>query len=902
MSNVLVEHAKQHVWQEPSQDRQFNIGLGRLTKNGGFIGSTPVLWHRVLSPTRHEPGRKFHHLYQIGQISPITLNLVDSLVPDQWRSAQEIVDGLNILIEVYFESGGIVPLSHVWLMRDFTDNLLLCIWNNPNTDYGILKTVSGFNGDVSYVPISGDSDKLITRFYTNSQQSNTQFNQMSGVSLDSVKTTSLVINNVSDYNQYISATSAIRNEFNQKGMGLWYEDGFLVNAPTGYDDSKRGKTFTFVWDETFKFRQFFALKDIPTFVSERDNGRKKYLLLCDTVYDVIDYYDDVDFYLVAGTPGDFKGVYLNRAGDKNIRQVTHNAYAVDADMVLSYARRHEFLESNKNTHILIQVREGGMSKPTLSQSNRIDELFKLPYSLILNAFRNTDSVAEEWRAATLENSDYIKLMGAQSFELTPELVTGAYGYPGITTSVLNPIGVVNSGLVDVPVGLQVPERWSGLGQRTVFCYNESGMYLGYLNNNDTRRHILVSGRYPATRRVECFRMKTVLNGEFSGIHYNKDVIGPDLEEYGFRAYICPLVNGRPTEKWDDVTGSVFYTFIPGTDKTMPRFEWNWDLLSNAGQVGCIKVNKYVLINAFKFTKANYSGVLSFTLTALHDWSNSFELRTQTIAPAVIEVFANGEQMIQGIDYHIDFPVIVLNNASALKFSEVDITVRSYGCGDPDTMQPYPPVETGFVAGGYLSLNGGYDITKHRSNKVVLNSRVVDKSTVRFSEYAQSGSLYPTDGRPYMVLDYVVNVEPFATESTTSLYKSMRDTDTRLGEYLTQFLPEVVVDQAVVQTGRWSLVSPVVSSILHAFLDGYMDSDRLPPTFSLQDMDDWFDRFRWLLKYDPAFINIDPRYTDIIPHPYEGPMQCTAQQYSFVEKICSFYLNSRVDLTNYVEIG
>ena len=82
MTNVLVEHAKEHVWQEPLQDRQFNIGLGRLTKKGGFVGSTSVLWHRVLSPTRNETTKKFHHVYQIGQISPITLNLVNALIRD----------------------------------------------------------------------------------------------------------------------------------------------------------------------------------------------------------------------------------------------------------------------------------------------------------------------------------------------------------------------------------------------------------------------------------------------------------------------------------------------------------------------------------------------------------------------------------------------------------------------------------------------------------------------------------------------------------------------------------------------------------------------------------------------------------------------------------------------------
>lgn len=901
MTNILVEHAKEHVWQEPSQDRQFNIGLGRLTKKGGFVGSTSVLWHRVLSPTRHETTKKFHHVYQIGQISPITLNLVNALVRDTWMPVQEIVNDLDLLIEVYFESGAIVPLDHVWLMRDFTDNLLISVHHDRSIDYGTLKILGRYDDESTYLKVNCDNDNLVTRFYSNARQSNDDFNATSSVSNDSVRTTSKKITSIGDYNTLISSTVAIRTEFANKGMGLWYEDGFLISAPTGYTTAMLGKVYRFVWDEMFKFKQMFSLNNIPMFVSELDKFHRKYLLLCDTVYDIIDFYDDVDFYLVSGNETLYRGVYINRSQPHSLRQVTHNAYAVDAEMIRTYTRQHEFL-SGKDVSIMIQVREGGRNYGVFSQGNRIDELFKLPYLSVVNAFMNVDSLVHEWKASTLENSAYIKLMGAERHEVTQELVSAAYGYPGITQTVVDPSRDVVGGNVVVPDGLQRLDPENREGVRSVFCYDSGGKYLGYFNNNSISANIDVVSKFTTAHRTECFRMKTVSSVEFSGIYYDKNIVSNSLEEYGFRVYVCSITNDVPSEIWSDMTGSSLYTYTPSKDNTPAKLVWDTAEMSRNSMVGCVKINKYILMNSFRIKGSDYTGSVRVNITTLHDWRGSYDIRLQTIPAGVVEVFANGEQLIEGIDYEMHFPTIVINNTQVCAADNVLLETRSYGCGDPDTGKPYPPIEVGFVTNGYLSVDGTYDITKHRSNKVVINSRKVDKGSIRFSEYVNSGELYPVDGRPYMILDYLPNVEPFASQDTTTLYKQMRDTDKRLGDYLTQFLPEVPILRPVVQTNKWSLVSPVISVILHQMSSGYMNGNGINPTTSLDEFLSWFEPFEWLLKYDPAYKNIDDRYTHIRPHPYDRTMSCTMRQYQFLEQVSSFYLNDRVDLTPYVEIG
>ena len=212
MSELLITHAKKHLWQSPNQDHQFNIGLARLTKAGGFIGSTKVLWHRVLNPTRDDAKRYFHHVYQVGQVSPITLNLADILPENTWVEALGIVDEYNLLIEVYFESGAVVPLSLIWIMRDYKKNLLLCIRHQLGFDYGVLTRVNEFSDEVNLLTVNADNDRLITRFYTNAVGSSLAYNATSTVMNDTVGSVSKVITQSLDWGKFTIEVNALKRD------------------------------------------------------------------------------------------------------------------------------------------------------------------------------------------------------------------------------------------------------------------------------------------------------------------------------------------------------------------------------------------------------------------------------------------------------------------------------------------------------------------------------------------------------------------------------------------------------------------------------------------------------------------------------------------------------------------
>lgn len=896
MSELLITHAKKHLWQSPNQDHQFNIGLARLTKAGGFIGSTKVLWHRVLNPTRDDAKRYFHHVYQVGQVSPITLNLADILPENTWVEALGIVDEYNLLIEVYFESGAVVPLSLIWIMRDYKKNLLLCIRHQLGFDYGVLTRVNEFSDEVNLLTVNADNDRLITRFYTNAVGSSLAYNATSTVMNDTVGSVSKVITQSLDWGKFTLEVNELKSKFGNKGAALWYKDGFLVNTPRAYHSDMLGHRYSVVWDETYKFRQFFELRYAPVFKSAKDVGYNKYLLVCDAVYDEIDFFDDVDFYLVVGNELNFKGVYINRAFVRYLRQVTHNGYAIDAALIRSYVSQHAFLGDIDKCKIMVQARKGGMVRPVFSQANRIDELFRLPYPLVMAALYNVNALVPEWSARELENSAYINLMSAKERDITPELARDAYGYTGVVNALMHPRQPIVNGKVKLPSALCIPDSVTGRGCRTLFIYNEAGILIGTLYSESLDDDIDVSS-FTLKGMVECFRLRLCQSGQKASFYHNQDLTLPRLKEYGFACYVTGEKNGRPSGFWIDVTGTTFYTFANG------KISWNWRLLTDANLYPCVRLNDDIIVNDIQVVRDAGQGYLSVTVEALQDFFTMNRREQLQIPVATVDVFVNGEYMIEGVDYYLgdNYPNIVIVNTWANNLPTCRVIVRAYGVGNPETNQPYVPVEVGFVTEGLLSQNGTYDVSKYRPNSVVVNSRLVDNHKYKFSEYGD-GVLYPVDGRPYMIRDYILPTEHVVPGSSKTLYHKMRDIDKRVGGYLTAHVLQPVVVTPKVITERWSVISPVCAGILDAMTKGYMEDGTVPGTFTLGDIDRFVKPYLSLLAYDPAALNADERYVYIRPHALSSTISVTVTQWRFLNLVNDLYLNGRIDFTTFVTIG
>lgn len=903
MSTALTVHAKKNVWCEPAQDYQHNIGLARLTPNGGVIHSQNVLWHLVYVPKTEK--RTWFHIYQIGQVPPRLFEM--DLVDNRWMRADEVAVSQSMLIDFYLESGAVIPRCNVWLMRDLSRNFIVAIEHDRKIDYGTDVQIDRYTGVSANKKISLDNSRVIARFYVNAHFSNYSFRDQAVNPLHPIQLNYKKITNAKDFETFMVECNQISAKFGSQGKGIFYIDGFVVNRPTIFDQNLIGKMLGFMWDESFKFEQFFDIKNLHPFTSKLDLNRKKWLLFTDEVYDIIDFFDDIDFYLVKRDAGGFKGVYISRVKDYAFRMVTHSAYAIDAELLEYYSKKHEFLNDLSECSVYAMVRQGGKLTGLVNQKNRIEELYSLGSKMaIVDAMVNTNSIVPEWRADELENSSYTTLMRVDAYQIDVGLVQDAYGYSMLTEILCPPIQQVkrigNRQQVQVPPGLQIPDNANGFARRCAFCYDGRGHLVNYFSDASSDMFIDIPQEVIGTETVEVFNG---LIDDDSGTYVNMDVTNNDLEQYGFRCYVSTLYAQTPLEDWEDITDAgVFYTYTPGNNDDDAKVIWNWSLLNAAGLYPAVKTN--AKINLFTSTDesiAKRGGCINVVVKARQVWGGEYTYRPQRVPPAQVAVYANGLSLIQDIDYYMNWPTIVIVNKEVNASPIVEVIVRSYGCGMsiPNGLaKPFKPRQVGFVKMGRLSVNDRYDIHNDKNLRVTVAGEFKRRDQVNFAE-DDLGKL-STDGRPYCIEDYILPIENYTVNrKTNNFYLEGVDIEDRVTDYLTQWLPEPTYGQNIIEGKKWEVVSPILSALCDAIKNGYAIDENTNEDFDNLEVDIWLAPYAWLLPYDPAYMKVDTGFLHISPHAFNTPVEMTQKQYELLETIIKLKLNSLVDLTPFIKI-
>lgn len=894
MESPLVTHAKLNVWCATNQDFQHHINLPRITPDRGVLRQYPVLWDNLAVPPTPK-GRDYFHFYQIGHLPAKTFDFIAK--ENEWINYIDLNKDNNILIDAYMVSGGIIPRDHIWVTKLYNKNIVVAIKSNLDIDFG-LADKSYFDNVAYNDPFTLDNNQVIIRFY-----SNAYFDKVSYIknAIDPKQPIRMVykkIKSQEDYTNFMMQSSNTEREFGVNGLGVYYQDGFVIHKPVGYNSSFIGRYFGFMWDESFKFEKYYPIKHLPAFISEKNRGVRKYLLVTDDVYDSVDYHDDIDFYIVNTLTG--KGVYFNRNFRFALTMVTHNSYAINAEAIETYIQMHSFLGSIDNCSIRMMVRHGGRQVGLLNQKNRIEELYHLPLTQIVEAHVNTPSLVPAWRAAALEGSSYIELLSAPSHLITNELVIDAYGYNGICSQFANPLVSVKAGEITVPEIARVPDKKNNLGYRSMFAYDNTGKYLGYFSNNSLSPYAGVPNEFRTAVNVEC------INGELStdavSAWINVDVTDNEIEQYGFRCYVSSGDMYGILNKWEDVTDSKLYTYTKSTRTTPAKIKWNWGLLSQANLYPAVKSNKTV--HVYKWSKPSnvaYDGCLEIEVKATQQWGNTKQRKPLGLPPGNVDVFANGLSLIKDVDYFMNWPTIVIVNRDINRSKTIDISVRSYGFGDPRSSKPFEPQEVGFVKDGMLSINGVYNVRNNKCVRVLVDNKLVKMGSKNYGEYLV-GSNY-TDGKPYSISDYVLPIENLIPgRDTWELYEETLSIDKTVSDYLTPRLPENRALTPSVNVSRWTVISPVVSTILHAFKNEFKFDNFISDNYTSEDLIKWFAPFKWLLEFDPAYHNVDENYFRIEPHSNASVMTVTQKQYEFLEWIIVIHLNRRVDLTSNVKIG
>lgn len=892
--DFLIDHALENVWCEPTQDFQYTITPSRYTRVvSGVPSRVSINQFNIELPKLGSP--TYFHVYQIGAIPDASFDI--NKITSRWSTVLDVANAGDHVIDIFLMNGNRIPLSYCWLRRLYDGNIVLAV--QVDRDIKLGTSTDYANGSVT-VPASIGNSTLSVRFYRSGRAKQPSWRGTASLPDDPVTYyESKILGNVA-FTAFMARCNDRTAEYLGQGVARYYLDGELINKPSGYSASiYSGRVLSFYYDSLVTSVVSRPLSSLGNFISTLDANVSKYFFLMDAQYGGIDYHDDLDFYLTSGTGLNLRGYYIGRHRKDTVRQVTHNSYAIRADSILSLIASNTKLTNHEAINIVCYVREGGRKTGLVHQNNRIEDLYLLPYEGIHGAMVGINSTVSEWKAANLENSSYSRIMRSKLKEITLDMVSSAYGYFALAEIAFSPVTKVSDiNPFLLKKGYRIPSP--ALGQNlSIFTYDDGGVLVDNESISVNQSTLMAT---PSTNGVgykhELINLPT--DEEDDGTYVDQDVASKDLTRYGFRAYVCGLINGVPTEDWTDVTGGPYYSLdLTGV---VPELSWNYGLLSIANLYPAVKIANAVMFYTQALQTANYPGIIRFSIRSRVDWSGASSIRVQRIPSDTLDVIMDGLTLIEGVDYYVKWPQVVVVKRPLTDPEDTLIQVRTIGYSRNNPLSHRTPREVGFARGGILSMNGRYDPRNDRNIKIVSAGRVMARDEVSFAENSVTGGLVP-DGSPYMIDDQRLTIEGVVNKSTLEMVIASEEIDARVSNYLTGKLPEVTVPVGFVELGRWEVVSPLASAVLHLMAGGvFLSNGELDQSYDTEQMDIWLDDYLYLLDYEPSRNGADLFFVNIRPHQYDTPMVINVQQYLFLEKICSHYLGGAIDLTSYINIG
>jgi hypothetical protein len=148
------------------------------------------------------------------------------------------------------------------------------------------------------------------------------------------------------------------------------------------------------------------------------------------------------------------------------------------------------------------------------------------------------------------------------------------------------------------------------------------------------------------------------------------------------------------------------------------------------------------------------GTMRFPLSAMEDRGDGIKNHILLVPYGNIDIFLNGKSLIQGLDYFIDFPEVVITNKAYLtadpNTTEQQIHIRCTGFTTRD-VKVADPADISYVMHGALSYNRRYDLRDDAVQRIVVDGRVKLAEQVRFAEELKTRDpLAVTNGKPYVI--------------------------------------------------------------------------------------------------------------------------------------------------------
>lgn len=845
LNDYLLKRAIKEIWCSPRQDTQFIFKPQRVSNPYGVKKYFNYQNVRLTLPSPEDA----YSIYAVGALLNQSLNMFPT---NNWSCLADLCVKNKIYFSVYDNKGSMVSLNQVFVGVTHGNGILFAVKHNTRHTVDLI------------------NNPLFFRIYSN----NYFFTDTGSANNEHLEVFSKQITVPADRITILDKQDIYRA---LEGFTLITKNGVVYNKLT-LADMAVGDMVEMIYDSSVTKVKDFLVHDLLTFQSKID-GSQKYLLHYPEKQTHIDYCDDVDLYVMNGNIG----AYLHKNAPDTIRQVTHQDYSVTAQYLVNIARDQGY---NEHDGLILRavIRQGSVDRSLVNEHHRIHELYKLSDEQIIRAMVGINSVVPEWTAASLESSYYTKVMGSLYKDLTLTDAQRAYGY--------NAAAVI---LGDTPKAVTyesgVPTTLTPATTYINSCgfeYDANGLLL--------EAHNHVEGYY-----YNCNNPLTKIVEQFSGTideapddHFDT----PDgfvLDDtYDYRFYISGRNNQVSDGLWEDATGSDKYTISDN------KVYWSVD---TTNFMTLIRSNKKVLFRSI--TQNISSGVFEFTLTYRKDLSDGTSVYAPMEVPmGELTVWLNKKTLIQGIDYLVNFPKVII--ISKRHLGDMDSSVIDYRfmrhCTSELTLDERR--DYGFIRYGLASLNSKYNLRDDMVVRCIVGGHLTLKSSIKFDE--DGWALFPqaeNNGLPYSVEQVFIPFLNFATENAYDMRKLSEEVDHRVSEYLYIETPARETEDPNVLPRLYELYSPFCSRILARIVSGEITPGQIYDITQPMQMMEFCKPYEYLLKFDPtqSFVERDTDNTIIHPTIRNTVVRINADAYRFMNLLIKTYLGKHVKLSHFVEV-
>lgn len=867
MNRTIFQYAIDQVWCSPSQDNSVIIKPARISPSSGSGNVVTVMGRRLALPTQLDR----YDVYQVGALYPSILGLNDynpSFTQETWISFEQAIRETDLIVQIYNQYGLEIPKAFAYYCLTRERNLIFCVKRLP--EFGLIYP----------------EDNIYFRFYTNAFF----VSERSVVGLDGTYSKAIQPTTVSQISNF---GAEVTNYKLKPGYTLCFVNG-LLRQDINISTVMAGNIAEFIYDSSIKKVVKFPLDGLQSFTSTLD-GEYKYLMAYNhTENDVIDFQDDVDFWVVhkeLANPNNYHGLYLGRNSPEAIRMVTHREYSIKVfDVQQIKEKLRSILELpailDSNVQILMIVRKAGFARNLIKDSSRLFELYKLGYQERISAMIGQNASMSEWTAAALENNAYMALMREKYENITMGLVQDALGYNGISKLLADSpkkaeIHSSSKSCILAP-GVQVGS--------SVFEYGANGELLDVVNHLTGERH------YSTHPDASVFEILTGHNGEDPSVYFSTTsfVLEENVE---FRLYRTQIVAGVWQENWRDVTESEEYTVATGAINIVSV---------NVNTMYMLRTSKKFLCRSFQLFPVG--GNYFFSLTERVNRGLGFYDHFVAVPPKHIKVFLNKKPLVENVDYIVKFPNIYIISKKHLvnPYTSVgqDIVVACHGFCDNDCLYR-PDFDSGFIEHGFLSNDGEYDLRDDKVLSTIVDGKFIHPEDLLYSEEHTGVSVANAlNGVPYQITNSDVAIWGLEGLTATEFRNKARVIDRKVKGIMTALKPQPPRGDLMVIPQRYELFSPFFQRIIFELVNNNIPEADINNATNDNKLIELCVPFEHTLKFDPLTPGnrLDERYVTIHPHCWPVVVSMSLVKYRFLSNVVRLYGRSLISLTNFVNIS